>query len=52
LTTAGIFLTQKNCYRVLEAVYGKDEKILVNKVFKKIKEFIEWEKEVIFDICP
>jgi len=32
----------------LEAVYGKEEKQLVNRVFRKIKEQIEWEKEVFY----
>jgi len=46
LSSDGALLTQKNCYRILEAVYGKDEKQLINRVFRKIKEQIEWEKEV------
>ena len=49
-STAGILLTQKNCYKVLESVYGSEEKTLVNRVFKKVKEHIEWEKEVSLNI--
>ncbi len=41
-----MFLTQKQCYKILETVYGKEEKILVSKVFKKVKDHMEWEKEV------
>jgi len=32
----------------LEAIYGKEEKLLINRVFKKIKDQIEWEQEVVF----
>jgi len=46
LSNDGALLNQKNCYRILEAVYGKDEKQLINRVFRKIREQIEWEKEV------
>jgi len=46
LSNDGVGLSQKNCYRILEAIYGKEEKLLINRVFKKIKDQIEWEQEM------
>ena len=40
-------LTQNQCLKIIESVYGKDERVLVGRLFKKIKDYMAWEREVL-----
>jgi hypothetical protein len=45
----GTMVSQKTCLRFIESIYGKDEKVLVMRLFKKVKEQMDSERDKKID---